>query len=192
MSRLKRPSPALVISIMALVAAIVVPAYAALTKGEKKTVKRLANAQITKRAPGLSVASAANANTANSVRPIEVSEASGHNTSLDFFDQADLSLARACDASGHASLFVAVQGSNNGTFHSTTINENGTAAVVSHRDIDSSFEHGYTTDSSFPNRHLDLTLHYRADDGTTITGELQLAEQTGAAQCLVSGMLFVG
>ena len=57
MSRIKRPSPALVISIMALVAAVAVPAYA-LTKSEKKVVKKLANAQITKRAPGLSVANA--------------------------------------------------------------------------------------------------------------------------------------
>src|SRR5262245_2481867 len=192
MSRIKRPSPALVISITALVAAVAVPAYAALTKGEKKTVRKLANAQITKRAPGLAVASAKNATTANSVRPIKVSEASGLNTSLDFFDRAGLSLSRACDASGHASLFVEVSGANNGTFHSTTINEAGTVAVISQRDVGSLFSQGYTTDSSSPNRDLDLTLHYRADDGTTVTGELELAEQTDAAQCLVSGMLLVG
>ena len=58
MTRLKRPSPALVISILALVAALVVPAYAALNKKDKKTVKNLANTEITKRAPGLAVASA--------------------------------------------------------------------------------------------------------------------------------------
>ena len=57
MSRIKA-SHAFAVAILALVAAIIVPAYAALTKGEKKTVKRLANAQITKRAPGLAVASA--------------------------------------------------------------------------------------------------------------------------------------
>ena len=54
------------ISILALVAAIVVPAYAALTKKDKKTVKNIANTEITKRAPGLAVASANTANTANS------------------------------------------------------------------------------------------------------------------------------
>ena len=66
MSRHKRPSPALVISILALVAAMVVPAYAALNKKDKKTVRNIANTEITKRAPGLAVASANNANTANS------------------------------------------------------------------------------------------------------------------------------
>ena len=67
MSRLKRPSPALVISMMALVAAIVVPAYAALNKKDKKTVKNLANTQITKRAPGLAVASANSAGNAGTL-----------------------------------------------------------------------------------------------------------------------------
>ena len=65
MSHLKRPSPALVISILALVAALVVPAYAALNKKDKKTVKNLANTEITKRAPGLAVASANTANSAD-------------------------------------------------------------------------------------------------------------------------------
>jgi hypothetical protein len=67
MSRIKRTSPALVISILALVAAVAVPSLAqvaitALTKKEKRVVrkiaKRQANAQITRRAPGLSVAHA--------------------------------------------------------------------------------------------------------------------------------------
>ena len=61
MSRIKRPSPALVVSILALVAAVAVPAYA-LTKKEKRVVRKVAkaqaNKQITKRAPGLSVRSA--------------------------------------------------------------------------------------------------------------------------------------
>lgn len=64
MFRFKRPSPALVISILALVAAIAVPAFA-LTKKEKRVVKNTANAQITKRAPGLAVASANTATSAD-------------------------------------------------------------------------------------------------------------------------------
>jgi hypothetical protein len=59
MSRLKHPSPALVVSVLALVAAVVVPAVAqvattALTKREKRVVKKIArtqaNKQITRRA----------------------------------------------------------------------------------------------------------------------------------------------
>jgi hypothetical protein len=64
MSRIKRPSPALVVAVLALVAAIVVPAFA-LTKKEKRVVRKVANAQITKRAPGLAVASANTANSAD-------------------------------------------------------------------------------------------------------------------------------
>jgi hypothetical protein len=64
MSRIKRPSPALVVAILALVAAIAVPAYA-LTRSEKRVVRKIskaqANKQITKRAPGLAVASARSA-----------------------------------------------------------------------------------------------------------------------------------
>jgi len=63
--RLTRPSPALVISIMALVVAIVVPAYAALTKKDKNQVKNIANTEITKRAPGLTVSSAKTAGNAD-------------------------------------------------------------------------------------------------------------------------------
>src|SRR6476620_4337877 len=63
--RLTRPSPALVISIMALVVAIVVPAYAALTKKDKHQVKNIANTEITKRAPGLAVSSAKTAGNAD-------------------------------------------------------------------------------------------------------------------------------
>jgi hypothetical protein len=87
MSRIKNASPALVISILALVAALVVPAVAqvatkALSKREKRVVRNIstkqankqinrrapgiADNQITSRAPGLSVASADNAANAQS------------------------------------------------------------------------------------------------------------------------------
>ena len=55
--RLRRPSPALVVAIVALVAALAGGATAAtissLSKPEKKTVKRIANKQITKKVPKL-------------------------------------------------------------------------------------------------------------------------------------------
>jgi hypothetical protein len=74
MSRIKRMSPALVISILALIAALVVPALAqvattALTKKEKRVVRKIAkgqaNKQITRRASGLAVASARSAGNAD-------------------------------------------------------------------------------------------------------------------------------
>lgn len=62
--RLGRPSPAMVVAIAALVAALTGSAVAgvvttvSLDRQEKKQVKRIANKRITKRAPGLSVANA--------------------------------------------------------------------------------------------------------------------------------------
>jgi len=73
MSRIKQASPALAISIVALVASLVVPAIAqvattALSKKEKKVVKKVArvqaNKRITKRAPNLNVNSAKTATSA--------------------------------------------------------------------------------------------------------------------------------
>ncbi|HEX6229160.1 MAG TPA: hypothetical protein VFZ41_06820 [Solirubrobacterales bacterium] len=64
-------NPALVISILALVTALVAPAVAqvatsALSKGEKRVIRKIANRQINKRAPGLSVARANSADAATS------------------------------------------------------------------------------------------------------------------------------
>jgi hypothetical protein len=78
-SRASRPSPAIIIAVLALVAAVAGTAVAAdpvattsAKKVTKKKVKKIANKQIDQRAPGLSVAqaeTASNANTANSVSP---------------------------------------------------------------------------------------------------------------------------
>jgi hypothetical protein len=74
MSRIKRTSPALIVAIVALVAALVVPAFA-LTGGEKRVVKKLAAGQVRKLAPGLSVANAETANAANSANIAETATA---------------------------------------------------------------------------------------------------------------------
>jgi hypothetical protein len=76
MSRIKRMSPALVVAIVALVAALVVPALA-LTGGEKRVVKKLAAGQVRKLAPGLSVANAETANAANSANTAETANTAG-------------------------------------------------------------------------------------------------------------------
>lgn len=63
-ARLRRlPSPALAISVIALVVAVGGGSFALATI-KAKSVKKIANTQITKRAPGLSVAHATTANTA--------------------------------------------------------------------------------------------------------------------------------
>jgi hypothetical protein len=68
----RRPSPAMVIAIVALIAALGGTAIAGGALNKKK-VKNIANNQITNRAPGLSVASAKNADnatTANSAKNV--------------------------------------------------------------------------------------------------------------------------
>ena len=62
--RVDKPSPAMVVAIVALIFAVTGTAVAgvatisSLTKSEKKTVKKIANKQIKKKGPGLSVANA--------------------------------------------------------------------------------------------------------------------------------------
>jgi hypothetical protein len=63
----RRPSPAMVIAMVALIAALGGTAVGAKVLNKKK-VKKIANNQITKRAPGLSVASAKSADTAGSAK----------------------------------------------------------------------------------------------------------------------------
>jgi hypothetical protein len=54
-----RPSPGMVVAVIAVVLAVGGTAYAALSKKEKKTVKKIADREITAKAPGLSVANSA-------------------------------------------------------------------------------------------------------------------------------------
>ena len=60
-ARMLRPSPALVIACIALFLAMGGVGYAALKGKDKKKVRAIADQEITKQAPGLSVANAANA-----------------------------------------------------------------------------------------------------------------------------------
>jgi hypothetical protein len=96
MSRIKRTSPALIVAIVALVAALVVPALA-LTGGEKRVVKKLAAGQVRKLAPGLSVANAETANAANSANTAET--ANSANTAGSANDAANADKLDGQDAS---------------------------------------------------------------------------------------------
>jgi hypothetical protein len=64
-ARALRPSPALVIACVALFLAMGGVGYAALKGKDKKKVRAIADQEITKQAPGLNVASAANAGNAD-------------------------------------------------------------------------------------------------------------------------------
>ena len=64
MGKLPKPSPAMVVALLALVLALAGTATAALTGKDKKKVRNIADQEITKKAGGLSVATAANATNA--------------------------------------------------------------------------------------------------------------------------------
>src|SRR5215475_4587726 len=78
---IRRPSPAMIVAIAALVAALGGTAVAgpqaiisALNKKEKKQTRNIANSEIDKRAPGLSVANAQNATNASAVGGMKVAK----------------------------------------------------------------------------------------------------------------------
>lgn len=72
-----RPSPALVIACIALFLAMGGVGYAALKGKDKKKVRAIADQEITKQAPGLSVANAANAANANNADNLGGTPAAG-------------------------------------------------------------------------------------------------------------------
>lgn len=72
-ARMLRPSPALVIACMALFLAMGGVGYAALKGKDKKKVRAIADQEIAKQAPGLSVANAGNAANAGSLGGVAAS-----------------------------------------------------------------------------------------------------------------------
>jgi hypothetical protein len=108
-SRLRghRPSPALVVSVLALTVAVAGTAMAGvatisvLNKQEKKQAKKIANKQIQKKAPGLSVASAANAT--NATNAANATTAANANT-LDGLDSSAFLGAGEVRNSGRVTL----------------------------------------------------------------------------------------
>ncbi|MDX6615369.1 MAG: hypothetical protein QOD60_460 [Solirubrobacterales bacterium] len=82
-SNVKRPSPAMVIAIIALILAVAGTATAALNSKDKKKVKKIADQEITAKAPGLSVASAGSAtsatNATNAANATNATTAAGAN-----------------------------------------------------------------------------------------------------------------
>lgn len=76
-ARMLRPSPALVIACIALFLAMGGVGYAALKGKDKKKVRAIADQEITKQAPGLSVANAANAANADNADKLGGTPAAG-------------------------------------------------------------------------------------------------------------------
>ena len=72
------PSPALIVAIVAVILALGGTAVAALSKKDKKQVRNIANNEITKRASGLSVAKAADADKLGGVAPAGFQQGGGH------------------------------------------------------------------------------------------------------------------
>jgi hypothetical protein len=72
------PSPAMVVAVVAVVLALGGSAVAALTKKDKKQVKNIANNEITKRASGLSVAKAADADKLGGIAASGFQQGAGH------------------------------------------------------------------------------------------------------------------
>jgi hypothetical protein len=224
MSRIKQASPALVISIIALVAALVVPAVAqvatkALSKRDLRSVRRVArfqanravtrrapriakfqaNKQITNRAPGLDVNSANTANqadnatTANGVRPVKVDFTAPDGTiPLAVLDEGGLRVRASCTSLGDAVLnFDAL--ANDAVIRLDRIFPDGSVGTSVDTDFGQSpSPEGFSVATSAPDPSKTVIVNYRGASGTTVSGSLQMAEAAAAAQCVVSGTLFVG
>jgi hypothetical protein len=92
-----RPSPAMIIAVIALIMSLGGSAYA-LSKKDKKKVTNIADNEISKKAPGLSVAKAADADKLGGVAPAGYQQGGGHT----YFGAKD----GAAPSSGNALLSI--------------------------------------------------------------------------------------
>jgi hypothetical protein len=74
----RRPSPAMVVAIVAVILAVGGTATAALTKKDKKQVRNIAKNEVSKQAPSLSVAKAADADKLGGIAPGGFTQGAGH------------------------------------------------------------------------------------------------------------------
>jgi hypothetical protein len=219
MRRIKgaRPSAALIVAVIALVAALGGGAVAgvavtSLNKKDKKQVRKIskkeANKRIDKREPSLDVNSAKNAtnaenainatnaqnaDTAAGVRPVKVDyTGSGGGPDEVLLDEGGIEIRAICSGAPSAQVLL-----------SATAPGGAIAASVIDSPLDTD-RVGFETDDEFDppddlffstaptNPDMSLTLNYRGTDGTTVTGTLQMRTGTAVADCVISGTLFVG
>jgi hypothetical protein len=205
MRRIKqaKPSPAMLVAVVALVAALAGTAVAgvavtSLSKKDKKQVtkiankqgKQQANKQIVKKAPGLSVASAKTADSANGVKPVGVSFAAAADSGPTVFvDEGGIRIEGSCTAAGSARILYEST-ADDGDIYLSILYESGTMVPLASANRDPGAPITNTTGPS--NVIMKTTLAYRGADGTTVSGELMQAEGAGAAQCRIGGTLLVG
>jgi hypothetical protein len=208
----RKPSPALLVAVVALVAALAGTAIGgvavtSLSKKDKKQVtkiakkqgKKQANRQIAKKAPGLSGArapppdsatSAESADTANGVKPVKVSFAAAADSGTEVFvDEGGIRIEGVCTASGSARVRY-VNTADGGDLRELLLFENGTLVPTGNANRNAGAS--ITNTTSVGNVIMQTTLTYRGADGTSVSGELMQAQGDGAAQCRIGGTLFVG
>jgi hypothetical protein len=215
--RASRPSPAIVIAVVALVAALAGTALAgpdATTSAiNKKKVKKIARKQINKLAPGLSVANAEtagvanhattantansatraqNASTANGVKPIKVNFAAPSGTpATAFVNQGGVRIRGECTVAGEARLELTNTGAGGALVQFAEVNADGTTAAAPNLAMGSGTMQSVSTGAA-PNNVRTVTVTYRAAGGTELSGDVVIARGAGAAQCVIAGTLFVG
>jgi hypothetical protein len=208
--RTRRPSPSMIVAVAALIVAVAGTAVAtplaltALTKKEKKQTRKIANEQISRRAPGLSVASAnsantansatqaQNANTANGVKPIKVSFAAPSGTpATAFVDEGGVRISGECTALGDARLELTNTGAGGALVQFVTVNGAGTTFAAPNLGMGSGTSQAISTGAA-PFNILTVTVTYRGAAGTEVSGDLVIARGAVAAQCVFAGTLLVG
>lgn len=227
------PTPAMVVAIAALLAALGGTAVAGvatiskLTKSEKKQVRRIAAAQadrrISSRAPGLSVSHAKSADAAASaetartaadaghagtadqaghaatadratdaaavggVRTVKIDIARSTDTTQTILAQGGITMEAICN-SGQAEVgFVPTPG--NGVLSVGRFKEGGEVDNLLERTFDTQMT---LSTVNFNNlRAQTLAVNYVGTDGTTITGNIVMAQEGSIAPCVLGGTLFV-
>jgi hypothetical protein len=184
---LRRPSPAMVVAIVALIAALGGTAVAGGVLNKKKA-KKIANSAITKRAPGLSVAhaksadSAGSANTLTGLTKINYSADSG-SADQQVFSAGGLALVAKC--SGAAADLDAT------TSVAATLQSYGNTSDTN----DTSFNPGDTDTLLESDEERDFV--YTGSNGSIIVGQLAAAFNAGglyggtSPKCIIKGYVQV-
>ena len=193
-----RPSPAFVIAILALVAAVAGTAVAGpvANKGVSKgKAKKIADKEIDKKAPGLSVShagtadsatSANNANTVNNVKvsPINVSLSSGGNVSA--FNGSGLNIQIAC--TGAQLSAVATTTKQDSSIYTSLVDTDGNNNNLN-ADLESgTFDTGVNFDLLATGDANPGLIHFEYDalDGSSVSGIFSVDED-GTPACRASG-----
>ena len=193
--RVRIPSPALVLSIIALVAALGGGYAVAKGGGDKKSDKKIANKVVTKRAPGLSVAHANTAGDAtkvggSTVVTIYKTQAPGTGEQT-IFSSGPFSITMACTGGDETDAFLNVGGSNTQA-NSEGQSDNG--GPFTHEDNSSSGSSNVAITDIGTRSDGGSTFAGSTAGGASISGQVDFApadETFSSDQCVLSGFVFV-